>query len=185
MRKTFTGVVLGALLLSLTPPASAASGDKSPVAAGLLGGLIGLGTGYYYAGNAKKGLTFTLVDIGIRSAFLASASDDNNGLALASGSLMLVSALYQGIDGAAEAGRRNRRRGAGFLGMDLPLGFECGPATLPGWDSSFTASLWAKGGADRDRALAASLMRDARQPVTLSLGLGQDTSVGVGWSTNF
>lgn len=185
MRGLWVAVGLVAMLGGPASRAEAASGEKSGTAAGLLGGLIGLGTGYYYAGNSTKGAIFTVADLGLRGGFLAAAGNDNGGVAGVCFVGMLASAIYQGVDGAAEAGRQNQKRGVSLMGWESPLGFEFGMATMSAWDSGRIETLWANGGADRDRALGASLLRNTRRPHSLSVGLGSDTSVGLGWSTNY
>lgn len=161
-----------AILTSLVP--ARAEGPKDTTTAGLLGGLVGFGAGYYYTHETTKGLAFSALDIGLIAGLAAS---DEDGLQWGLGAGLLASHVWQGFDAAAAAGRDNRRH-------LLPCGVDLSPAGLGSWDSGRASRLFATGGASRDLAAAYRSRAAARPAFNLHLGFA-DRAVGVRYQADF
>jgi len=165
-------IVLTAILTTFAP--ANAEGAKDPTTAGLLGGLVGFGAGYYYTHETTKGIGFSVLDAGLIGGI---AATDEDGLQWGLGAGLLASHIWQGLDGANAARRDNRRH-------RLPFGLDLSATGLGTWDSSRLHDLFAAGGPSRD--LAWSFQALATSQPALSFGVGwSDSSVGVRYQTSF
>lgn len=179
-RVSLLGCLLAVAVVGLAPaPSMAQDTEKDPLTAGLLGGLLGFGSGYYYTKNYTKGAIFSGVDLGLVIA-LAVTEDDEAQLGWGLG--LVATHIWQGFDGAAEARKYNRRHGFGFLGTGVDMNLGLSP--MAGYSSEQVNSLWAEGGTSRDLAYGLSLAKESQTPFRFNLGVS-DPGVGMSWSTGF
>jgi hypothetical protein len=171
MRAT-CGLCLAAAL-AMASPAQAES-PKDPLTAGLLGGIVGFGAGYYYTHETTKALIFTGVDAGLVGGILAS---DEDGIRWGLGAGLLASHIWQGVDGAKAARRDNARH-------FLPFGVDLSASAFTGFNSSRMNSLYAEGGHSRDLAWALNASSAMQPPLRFGVGF-EDRSVGLSYHTNF
>lgn len=110
--------------------------ERSPAGAAVLGGLVGFGTGHYYAGAPRTGAVMSVVDVALLLGFAAAqfsftervvANDQRTGRSLADGdrsmgererrlyattwalgASMVASRAFQGLAAWRVAGRTNR-----------------------------------------------------------------------------
>ncbi|NUQ01640.1 MAG: hypothetical protein HUU35_17490 [Armatimonadetes bacterium] len=170
---------VAALALALTPEPGQAQTRKDPLTAGLLGGLLGFGAGHYYMEDYGKAAFFTGLDLGLGIATIVVEPEDTK---LAFGLGLLASHIYQGIDASNLAKRHPQ--GMRLFGVDLPFGMGFATGPFDDLTSSRVESLWAEGGASRDRALGLSMMRQYAPPLKMNVGVA-DPSLGFSWSNQF
>lgn len=178
------GLVLVCMVgLSAGKPATAE--EKSPVAAGVLSGLVGFGAGHYYAAEPNKGIIFTATDLGLVIGAAIAHSNDEDGLATGLWLGLLGVRIYQTIDGIDAAHRYNKRHGFGFLDYSKPnFGMSFSSSVFGDYRSDRFADLWAEGGASRDMALAYKRTREFKSPWSLDLAVA-DLGVGCSWNGTF
>ena len=169
--RTVCGMCLAA---AMTASPAQAEGSKDPTTAGLLGGIVGFGAGYYYTHETTWGITFSAVDAGLVGGIVAA---DDDGLRWGLGAGLLASHIWQGLDGAQAAKRDNARH-------LLPFSVDLGASGLTGFDSSRVNALYAQGGASRDLAYALHASSAMQQPWRFGVGF-EDRSVGLSYNTNF
>ncbi len=182
----WSGIALiGIVALFAGTPSMA--GEKSPVASGLLSGLVGLGAGHYYAGDVKQGAAFTLGELILYGGAAAASANDNSGLATGAMLALLGVRVYEIVDGVGAAGRYNKKHGygKGFLDYDKPsFGMSFSSSVFGDYRSDGFANLWAEGGASRDMALAYKRTREFKSPWSLDLAVA-DLGVGCSWNGKF
>lgn len=166
-------LVAAVLAGALAAPRAQAEDVKDPGVAAALGGIVGLGAGYYYLEDYTKGPIFTAVDAGLIVGLVA--DDDNSswwGLGL------LASHVWQGWDGYQQAR-------AHPMGMRmLPVGMQFARTGLGGISSTDINALYGLGGADRDRALAMGYARSFQPPLSFHASL-EDRGIGMSYGWKF
>lgn len=129
--------------------------EPQAAVAGVLGLIPGFGTGYWYAGHQGKGLTFTVVDLGLTVGAVVAVDhgvDDlfsgGNGFALGNALAWarIASGIYQCVDGVITVNRDNRG-GNSLTELRRPptFGWQVGLGDFAGaTDSSLAAGSWSR-----------------------------------------
>ena len=154
-----------------------------PTACGLVGGLVGFGSGFYMARDPMQGYIFTAVDLGLGVGYAASDSDGTKVFCLLA---RLGTSVYEGLGGAAAANRYNRRNPLSFSSAQGRPSFGLTMGGFGGnpYDGSHLHALWAQGGRYRDLAAAGERWRSLQPTWQGCLDFDQQ-AVGAVWSSSF